>query len=172
MAEGYDGKALIEALKTYLPEGSTVLELGIGPGKDLDILNHSYTVTGSDTSHIFLDRYKQKHPDADVMFLDAKTLETRRTFDCIYSNKVLHHLTTSELQESFHRQYDVLNDDGLLFHSFWYGHKQEEHHGLLFVYYTEAELRNVIGEHFEILAIQRYTEMEENDSLYVVLKKT
>lgn len=38
MAEGYDGEELIKILKEYLPEKSTLLELGMGPGKDLDIL--------------------------------------------------------------------------------------------------------------------------------------
>ncbi len=171
MVEGYDGKVLIDVLKTYLPEGSTVLELGMGPGKDLDILRQSYIVTGSDNSQLLLDLYKKNHHGTDVLLLDAKTIETMRTFDGIYSNKVLHHLTKSELQESFRRQKKVLKDAGVLFHSFWYGTKQEEHHGLLFVYYTEAELRDMIGEAFEILDIQRYTEMEDNDSLYVALKK-
>ncbi len=38
MADGYDGRDIIEKLKKYLPVGSTILELGMGPGKDLDIL--------------------------------------------------------------------------------------------------------------------------------------
>jgi hypothetical protein len=37
MAEGYDGAELIKILQKYLPQNSTVLELGIGPGKDMDI---------------------------------------------------------------------------------------------------------------------------------------
>lgn len=37
MAEGYDGAGLIAVLRKYLPAGSTLLELGMGPGKDLDL---------------------------------------------------------------------------------------------------------------------------------------
>jgi len=62
------------------------LELGIGLGKDFNILKKSYAVTGSDNSQVFLDKYKQKHPDADLLFLDAVTIQTDRKFDCIYSN--------------------------------------------------------------------------------------
>ena len=47
MAEGFDGRELIEILKKYLSKGSTVLELGMGPGKDLDILNKNYSSTYS-----------------------------------------------------------------------------------------------------------------------------
>ena len=56
MVEGCDGAELIEILKGHLAAGSSVLELGIGPGKDLDILRDAgYTVTGSDSSSVFVD---------------------------------------------------------------------------------------------------------------------
>jgi len=50
MAEGYDGTKLIKILQEFVPEKSTVLELGMDPGKDLDILSKTFTVTGSDYS--------------------------------------------------------------------------------------------------------------------------
>jgi len=62
MAEGYDGRELIAILKMHLPAGSTVLELGMGPGKDLDLLAQTYTVTGSDYSNVFLERKVNKEP--------------------------------------------------------------------------------------------------------------
>ena len=71
MAEGYDGAELVAVLRKHLPEGSSVLELGMGPGVDLDILARDYEVTGSDTSEPFLDRYRDLHPDADLLNLDA-----------------------------------------------------------------------------------------------------
>lgn len=45
MVEGYDGTELINVLKNYLPKGSSLLELGMGPGKDLDLLKKTYSVT-------------------------------------------------------------------------------------------------------------------------------
>ena len=45
MAEGYDGRELIKVLKQYLPDGASLLELGMGPGVDLELLNQSYQVT-------------------------------------------------------------------------------------------------------------------------------
>ena len=173
MAEGYDGKYLIEILKKYLPEGSSILELGMGPGKDLDILNKNYDVTGSDYSEIFLDLYKEKNKDMNIelLVLDARTLETSKKFDCIYSNKVLYHLTTKELIKSLNRQWEILNENGILFHSFWKGDKAEKKNGLTFVYYNEEKLRKIIDDNFEILEIDTYKEMEEDDSLYIILKK-
>ena len=172
MADGYDGADLVAVLKRYLPEGATVLELGMGPGKDLDLLRAFYTVTGSDTSQVFLDRYRKHHPDADVLLLDARHLGTDRAFDCIYSNKVLHHLTSAELAASFERQRAVLNEAGLLLHSFWYGTGEETVHGLRFTYYTEATLKAVLGDGFDVVALVRYEELDEGDSLYILAQKT
>jgi trans-aconitate methyltransferase len=171
MAEGYDGRELITILNKHLPAGSAVLELGMGPGVDLDLLAKTYIVTGSDYSSVFLDLYREKHPSADLLVLDAVTLETEKTFECIYSNKVLHHLPRLDLHRSFSRQSELLTAGGLLMHSFWYGDTEEEMDGLRFVYYTEDALLDIIGPGFEVVAIERYTEMENDDSFYVLLRK-
>ena len=170
MAEGYDGADLIKILQKYLPENSIVLELGIGPGKDMDILKKLYAVTGSDNSQVFLDKYKENHQDDDLLLLDAVTIQTDRKFDCIYSNKVLHHLTKEDLTKSFQRQKEMLNPNGITFHSFWKGNKIEEMEGLLFTYYETDDLRKMLESNFEILALETYTEMEKDDSIYVALR--
>ncbi len=171
IAEGYDGTELIKVLQKYLPKNTTVLELGMGPGKDLDVLKQTYQATGSDNSQIFIDRYKKIRKSADVIVLDAISLNTNKIFDCIYSNKVLHHLTKDELKQSFLNQEKLLQKNGFLFHSFWYGDKEETHHGLRFIYYTEEGIKKVIGNNFEILEIRKYKEFEENDSFYIIAKR-
>ena len=171
MAEGYDGRELIEVLKRRLKNGSTVLELGMGPGKDLELLSEHFHVTGSDNSTVFLDRFRRESPDADLVLLDAVTMDINRQFDCIYSNKVLHHLTKPQLKESLRQQARVLNSFGILLHSFWYGDKVEEYFGLRSVYHTEESLSEAIGDEYGIIESERYAEMEEDDSLYIVLRK-
>lgn len=171
MCEGYDGKFIIGELKKNLKEGSSILELGMGPGKDMDMLNDSYEVTGSDTSQIFLDLYKENHPDADLMKLDAIDMKIDRKFDCIYSNKVLQHLSKDNLGASFAHQVEKLNDGGILFHTFWYGNKEEVMQSLLFNYYTEETIKAIIGDRFEIVTFKRYTEIEPDDSFFIVLKQ-
>lgn len=171
MAEGYDGRELVQVLRKYLLAGAAVLELGMGPGKDLDLLGIHYHATGSDNSRIFLDKYRQDHPDADLLLLDAAELQTERQFDAIYSNKVLHHLTTKQLKQSFKQQVNVLRDTGITLHSFWYGEKEEEYSGMRFVYYIEQTIREVIGDHFDLVELQRYTELDADDSFFIVLRK-
>lgn len=171
MAEGYDGKEFIPILQAHLRENATVLELGMGPGKDLELLGEYFQVTGSDRSKIFLERFQSSHPDADLLCLDAANLETDRKFDCIYSNKVLHHLTKSQLQGSFERQVEILNPGGWLFHTFWFGDSEEDFSGLRFVYYTPDTLRKLIGKSFEEIEVKIYTEMDADDSFYILLRK-
>lgn len=172
MADGYDGKELIAELLPHLKPGATVLELGMGPGKDLDLLAEHYTVTGSDFSSIFLDRYRTENPDADLLQLDAITTETDRHFDAIYSNKVLHHLSDTALAQSVGRQASVLLDGGLVLHSFWYGARVEEIAGMTFYYRDENFLSNLFDDHFEIVSMTKYAEMEEDDSIYVIARST
>ena len=170
MAEGYDGRELVEVLRKHLPAGSTVLELGMGSGKDLGLLSEHYQVSGTDSSQVFVERYGSEHPNADVSQLDAITIDTDRHYDAIYSNKVLIHLTPAQLAESFRRQASVLNNGGVVLHSFWHGEVEEQHGGLLFVYHTGESLIDAIGDHFQVLECVAYTEMEENDSLFLVAR--
>lgn len=172
MAAGYDGRELVEILKGYLPVGSSVLELGMGPGVDLDILARYFHATGSDNSRIFIEMYRKNHPDADLLRLDAETLETDRTFDCIYSNKVLMHLSKDAIRRSFRKQRQLLSDHGIALHTFWFGQGEEHHQGLRFVYFDEHTLSDIAGPGYEVIETKRYTEMEESDSLYLLLRKT
>ena len=109
MADGYDGRELIDVLNKLPASDSTVLELGMGPGKAFEILSESFRITGSGSSELFLRRYRNIQRGADLVLLDAVTMDIDRTFDCICSNKVLMHVTTEELAESLRRQASVLN---------------------------------------------------------------
>ena len=171
MATGYDGKLLIDVLRKYLPDGSKILELGMGPGKDLLLLNEHYEVIGSDASTIFVERFKKLHPTIKVKLLDAITLDTDERYQGIYSNKVLCHLRRDQLLLSFQRQARALESGGIALHSFWYGDEESYHQGLRFAYYHETALRTLVEPEYEILDTERYTEMETNDSLYIVLRK-
>ena len=166
----WGGDKLINILKKHLPKSSTLLEIGMGPGRDFDILKKTYVATGSDCSRAFLNKYKKKHKKADLLKLDAITLLTDKKFDGIYTNKVLQHLTKTELKKSFKRQKQILNPGGIAFHSFWKGDKTEHRRGLRFVYYEIDQLKKIIGKNFDIVKIKTFTEMEKNDSIYVILK--
>ena len=167
----HDGSLLVDALAPYLAKGATLLELGMGPGKDLDLLSERYTVTGSDFSNAFLERYREQHPQADLLRLDALTIDTERRFDAIFSNKVLVHMSADELARSFARQHAVLKDGGVILHSFWYGDTEESFGALTLRRRNEQDLPPLLEPHFEVLALERHAKMKEGDSLYVVARR-
>ncbi|MGB3185762.1 MAG: class I SAM-dependent methyltransferase [Ornithinimicrobium sp.] len=169
MAEGYDGRTHIERLNQLLPPGSAVLELGMGPGVDLDMLARTFTATGSDRSQAFLDRYARIRPETELLRLDAVTLDTDRHFDAIYSNKVLHHLTRDELITSLERQARLLRPGGLLLHGIWAGMTTETHEGLHDQRYTPDTLRTALPASLALIECDFYQEMTHNDSLRVLL---
>lgn len=144
----------------------------MGPGTDLLELSKFYKVTGSDFSPIFLDDFRSAHSEIETLEVDAANFTLNRQFDCIYFNKVLHHLPIADFQQSLQLQAKHLNDGGIIVMTLWYGaHREEFYEGLRFVYYTEQEIRELIPDGLKIETIECYTEIEQDDSLLVVLKR-
>ena len=171
LAKGIDGANLIDKLKKYISSNAILLEIGSGPGADWEILNKNYEVIGSDNSKEFLNHLSQKHPSNIFIELDAVTLNTIKSFDGIYSNKVMHHLNDDELTSSIKRQYDILHPDGIICHSFWKGEGSEFFNGLYVNYHSESTLKKFFEQYFDILVIEEYAEFEKGDSLLLIAKK-
>ncbi|MEN8202978.1 MAG: class I SAM-dependent methyltransferase [Bacteroidota bacterium] len=170
-AEGHDGRQIISRLKEYLPAGSTLLEIGSGPGTDWKILKEYYNVFGSDNSLEFLKYLQASIPHGVFLELDARSLETSLRFDGIYSNKVLHHLEDEVLEVSIKGQFEILNHDGIVCHTFWKGENSEIYNDLFVNYHTDEGIRVLFEQHFEPLLIKFYKEFEKADSILYIGKK-
>ncbi|WP_028672487.1 class I SAM-dependent methyltransferase [Saccharospirillum impatiens] len=168
MCQGYDGSNIYEMVKNHLDNGQSVLELGSGPGFDIPFLANHFHVTGSDLSEEFLRRCRKNHPDIEFLQLDAKDVNVTSKYDCIYSNKVLHHLTVDELSQSLDAQANALTQNGIIAHSFWIGEDSQEMSGLLFTFYRERHLLEIISKRFTVLSTLSYKEFEQSDSLFVI----
>ncbi|MEZ9232490.1 trans-aconitate 2-methyltransferase [Vibrio amylolyticus] len=171
MCEGYDGSNLHELLSQHLKNKSSLLELGCGAGNDIAVFKKIYNVTGSDNSLEFLSRCKLKYPDVDFVQLDAFRLNIDKRFNCIFSNKVLHHLSEAQLRESLKKQSNLLSNNGVIAHSFWLGEGCDEIHGLRFNYYSKEQIMSIVSEYFNIIDTINYQEFKENDSLFIVAQK-
>ncbi len=171
LAKDVNGKQLIEKLERFLQPNSVLLEIGSGPGTDWKILNRSYSVVGSDNSTEFLNRLISENPKSEFLELDAITIITEKKFDGIYSNKVMHHLTDNELIDSFKRQYEILNSNGIICHSFWKGEGSEIFKGLFVNYHNKESLEEFYKDYFDILSIESYNEFEDEDSLLLIGRK-
>ncbi|WP_219948330.1 trans-aconitate 2-methyltransferase [Salinibacterium sp. M195] len=172
MARGYDGRTHVERLTQLLKPGSSVLELGMGPGVDLDMLAKTYTVVGSDLSQAFLDRYRRLRPGIELERLDAVTINTTRRFDAIYSNKVLQHLTREELRLSLIRQSEILQPGGLILHGLWAGATSNDHGELHDTRYLPDSLERLVPPSLTITECVFYAEMAPEDSVRLILRPT
>lgn len=170
MCEEYDGSELYEVLTNHLKEKSTLLELGSGPGNDIGYLKERYSVTGSDLSDEFISRNKKRHKEIPFAKLDAVSIDTNEKFDCLFSNKVLHHLTSKKLEKSLIRQQKVISPNGLFAHTFWLGDKEFSMEGMLFVFHNRESLVNLISKYFTIKELYDYKEFEEGDSIFILAK--
>ena len=147
-----------------------MLELGSGPGNDINYLQRKYTVTGSDLSDEFLLRCKKKYAEVSFIKLDAVLIKVNKKFDCVFSNKVLHHLTLENLRKSLKRQQKVIMKNGIIAHTFWLGDKEFTMEGMLFVFHNRESLINLVSEYFTIIESYDYKEFEEGDSIFIVAK--
>ena len=170
MCEEYDGSGLYEALEKHLSDNSSLLELGSGLGYDVNHFKKRYSVTGSDMSDEFLRRCKKKYADVPFIKLDAVSISVDKTFDCVFSNKVLHHLTLENLKKSFKRQQKVIVRNGVFAHTFWLGDKEFTMEGMLFVFHDRESLINLVSEYFTIFETYDYKEFEEGDSIFIMAK--
>lgn len=171
LAKDVNGKVLIEKLKKILALNSTLLEIGSGPGTDWGILNNFYNVTGSDNSVEFLKYLMAENPEGNFLELEAKTLSTNKKFDGVYSNKVLHHLNDNDLIASINRQYELLNPNGVICHSFWKGDGSEIFKGLFVNYHNEEGLKKLFKAKFKVLSVESYKEFDNGDSLLLMGRK-
>lgn len=170
MCNDYDGTELYKIISKHLKENSTLLELGCGPGNDITYLKKQYSVTGSDLSDEFIKRCKIKFNDLFFIKVDAISINTNKTYDCIFSNKVLHHLTIEELEKSLKRQQKVIKSNGIFAHTFWIGNKDITLEGMLFVYHNREKLLNLISRYFTLIERYDYKEFEDGDSIFIVAR--
>lgn len=119
----------------------------------------------------FLERLKSKNPNSTFLHLDAVTLETEMTFDGIYSNKVLHHLSDSELSNSIKRQSEILHPKGVICHSFWKGKGSETIKGMIVNYHEAEDLKTVFSGFFDVISMNTYEEFEPADSFLLIARK-
>lgn len=168
MCTSYDGSNIYQQVAKHLESGKTVLELGTGPGFDIPFLKANYEYTGSDLSEEFLNRCKERYPELPFIKFDVREIPSATKYHCIYSNKVLHHLTEAELGKSLESQRKALTKNGIIVHSFWIGEESQKIDGLLFTYYQIENLLKIIENKFNVISTMSYEEFEPEDSLLVI----
>lgn len=166
--KNYDGRVAL-ILRSYLKKGASVLNIGLADGKDFEVLNDWYNAVAIESSELFVDIYKQINNKADVYHADDVKLDLNRTFDCIFTNKLLNRFTELELKESLENQLNLLEGGGKAFHFFCDGEGDILLGGTTLNLYNESKIRQVMPEGFEIIKFSKY--LLDNRFSYFILKK-
>jgi SAM-dependent methyltransferase len=72
----------------------TLLDVGCGGGKNLRHFRQGFEATGLDRSEAMLARARELNPDTPLICADMRDFNLGRTFDAIYLNDALPHLTS------------------------------------------------------------------------------
>lgn len=171
LAKDVNSSNIISKLKHVLPKGSTVLELGSGPGTDYELLTEDYVVTGSDYSLEFLKRLQNKYPTGNFIHFNAANFSLKTSYDALYANKVLQHLTNTELEYFIKKQVEILNEKGIVCLTFWSGDGEENFKGMFVNYHQKENLQALFSPYFNILSLETYKEFETDDSIVLIAQK-
>lgn len=170
MTKGQYMPFLADQVRKYIPKGSRVLELGMGPGSDYFHLKDEYDLVGSDYSPYFLEEVRKVDPGANLLKLDIRDINLDQNFRGIYSNKVLSHFPFEELSHIFQSICSILESGGLMVHSFWKGDRVEIFDGLPFYYYQPKDIDEFLCDKMELIDSVTYGEMDSEDSFVGVFK--
>jgi SAM-dependent methyltransferase len=104
-----------EWVNTYLPDASSLLELGCGTGSILERVTSVPSLTGLDLSPEMLAVAREKVPGARLIEGDMKAFSLEERFDvviCVFDS-LNHLLSFGDWQSMFDAVYEHLQDGGL-----------------------------------------------------------
>lgn len=161
IAQGYENKhrfdvdeQLLSTFQSLLRSQATVLDLGGGSGRDAKwMVDHGLCVTLFDLSAELLIFAKQKVPEASIVQGDMTELPfTDASFDAVWANASLLHLTKQECPAVVKKIYALMRPGGIFFCSvkegygetvvsdYKYGSPMQR----FFSFYQEKELKTLL----------------------------
>lgn len=103
----------LHSVLALLPSGARMLELGSGPGHDAQFFEaHGVRVQRTDGAPAFVERLRAHGHAADL--LDVTTGQFGGSFDIVFANAVLLHLTASQLADVLRKAARAVSSAGLL----------------------------------------------------------
>ena len=125
-----------------------VLELGSGPGREADYLEHrGLRVSRTDATPAFVDRLRALGHDAQL--LDARTADLGGPYDGVFAFAVLLHLSRMQFEDVLARAREAVGDSGVLAVTLKEGDGEEWTEAKLgqprhFTYWREPDVRAVL----------------------------
>lgn len=131
-------------LLKYLKEGSHILDLGCGSGRDSNaFMARGYRVTSLDGS-VEMCKIASKFLGQEVICKGFSELDYVDEFDAVWACASLLHLTSHEVKKTFTRIAKALKQQGYIYVSFKYGKFEGERNGRYFTDLTEESLTTLL----------------------------
>lgn len=110
-------KEWIYSFVSQLPEGSFILDVGCGAGRDAKFfIDYGFGVVGIDFSKRLLKIAKQHVPSAKFMLIDfEKLIFPKERFDGVWASASLYHIPKKKLSSVLENIYSTLKKNGLFF---------------------------------------------------------
>lgn len=118
----------IDKIENLLPPKAKVLDAGCAYGRDANELSgRGFDVIGVDFSEELIKKGKETFPNLTFKHMDIRKLDfPKDSFDGIWCNAVLLHLTDTDIEKTLKEFHRVLKKDGVMFTSFQEGEGTEE----------------------------------------------
>ena len=101
--------------RIQMDDPRTIIDIGCGPGNSTQILLRRWPhadILGLDKSEKMIQKARQDYPHQKWIVGDASTLETRQTYDIVFSNAAIHWIPEHDVL--LRRLFQIVNKNGIL----------------------------------------------------------
>lgn len=119
----------IDKVEALLPPNAKILDAGCAYGRDAnEFFERGFEVLGVDLSEELLVKGREKFPGLALKHMDVRHMDSlpKNSFDGVWCNAVLFHLTDADILKTLKEFHRVLKKDGIMYISYREGEGEEE----------------------------------------------
>lgn len=157
-------ESVLDKFIEYLPEGSSVLDLGCGSGRDsLYLIEKGFDVTALDGAEELCE-LASIHIRQDVLHMKFDEIDFNNVFDGVWACASLVHVTPDKIDSILKKVIGSMKTDGILYMSFKYGDFAGIQNDRYFKHYKTRTLKEVLNQfdNLEVIDIWKTEEIRED----------
>ena len=139
----------------FLPSKAHILDLGCGSGRDSSYFKlQGFDVTALDASEELV-KLASSHIGQEVLLMNFQDLDFQDTFDAVWANASLLHVSYKDLKNILEKIYTSLKKEGIFYASFKYGDKNRSVGGREFYDMNEHLIELYLPPLFDLLDVKK-----------------